>query len=151
MKNILYLLVFILFFGKILAQNTIASVEKNIIGIQIGPLGVWVNDEFRLTNKIALRAEAGLAAGYWAGSQFEGLGFLLTPAIRMEPRWYYNLDRRLRKGKDIKGNRGNFLTLQTSYYPNWFVIAEDSDGLEIKDQISIIPTWGIRRTLGETL
>ena len=108
MKNTFCLLAFILFCGKTLAQDTIPSVEKNITGIQIGPLGVWVNDEFRLTNKIALRAEAGLAAGYWAGSQFEGLGFLLTPAVRIEPRWYYNLDRRLRKGKEIKGNRGNF-------------------------------------------
>lgn len=125
-----------------------ASVEKNITGIQIGPTGIFANNEFKLTNQLVLRAEAGLSAGYWAGAQYDGLGFLLTPVLRAEPRWYYNLNRRVEKGRDIKGNSGNFIALQTSYYPDWFVISKE-DNLTVLNQISVIPTWGIRRTLGK--
>ena len=148
MKNLFLATTITLSFFTFKSNAQDASVEKNITGIQIGPLGAWVNSEFKLTDKIALRAEAGLAAGYWAGAQYEGLGFLLTPAVRVEPRWYYNLESRVKKDRNIKSNSGNFLALQTSYYPDWFVIAQDGDDIIVRDQISLVPTWGIRRALG---
>ncbi len=146
-KLVLTTTIFILFFvSNSNAQD--ASVEKNVTGIQVGPTGIFVNHEFKLTNQLVLRGEAGLAAGYWAGAQYDGLGFLLTPVLRVEPRWYYNLNRRVAKSRDIKANSGNFVALQMSFYPDWFVIAKE-DNITVFNQISIIPTWGIRRTLGK--
>ncbi len=74
----------------------------------------------------------------------------MTPVIKLEPRWYYNLNKRVTKSKNINGNSGNFLTLQTNYNPNWFVIS-NYDHLEVPNQISIIPTWGIKRNIGNHL
>ncbi|MBV6881963.1 hypothetical protein KVY03_19260 [Epilithonimonas sp. FP105] len=132
------------FFSK--AQN--ASVEKSTFGIQIGTLGIWAHREVKLTNEIALRAEIGMDAGFFGGSFYPKNGYLMTPVITLEPRWYYNLDKRVSKSKNISGNSGNFLTLQTSYHPNWFVIS-NYDNVEIANQISIIPTWGLKRNIGK--
>ncbi len=75
---------------------------------------------------------------------------LLVPVIKAEPRWYYNLNRRIRKGRDIKGNRGNFIALSTTYIPDWFIIDSNSDyDFYRRPILSIVPTWGIRRTLGK--
>ena len=125
-----------------------ASVEKSTYGIQAGILGIWAHREVKLTNEIALRAEIGMDAGFFGGSFYPKNGYLMTPVMTLEPRWYYNLDKRVSKSKNISGNSGNFLTLQTSYHPNWFVIS-NYDNVEIANQISIIPTWGLKRNIGK--
>lgn len=72
----------------------------------------------------------------------------MTPVITLEPRWYYNLEKRQSKSRSIAGNSGNFLTIQTSYHPNWFTIS-NYDNVEIVNQISVITTWGIKRNIGQ--
>lgn len=74
----------------------------------------------------------------------------MTPVITVEPRWYYNLNKRKSLTQNISGNSANFLTIQVSYHPNWFVIS-NYDNLQIADQISLIPTWGIKRNIGRHL
>jgi hypothetical protein len=129
----------------LISNSQTASVEKSTYGIQTGLVGVWVHNETKLSNQIALRSEIGLDAGFWGGSFYQG--YLMTPVIRLEPRWYYNLNKRVSKSRNIRGNSGNFITIQTNYNPNWFVIS-NYDNAEVADQISIIPTWGIRRNIG---
>ena len=129
------------------AKSQTASVEESTYGIQTGVLGIWAHNETKLSNQIALRTEIGMDAGFRGGSFYAKNRFLMTPVIRLEPRWYYNLNKRVSKSRNIIGNSGNFLTLQTSYYPNWFVIS-NYDNIEVADQVSIIPTWGIRRNIG---
>ncbi|MDO6389198.1 hypothetical protein Q4E40_03595 [Pontibacter sp. BT731] len=65
----------------------------------------------------------------------------------LEPKLYYNLDQRSLKSKDISGNSGNFFSLRTTYFPDWFVIS-NYDNINVLNQISVIPTWGIRRNIG---
>jgi len=143
-KMILTLSIFLItFFTN--AQN--ASVEKSTYGIQTGLLGIWAHREVKLTNQIALRQEIGMDAGFWGGSFYPKNGYLMTPVITLEPRWYYNLNKRISKSRNILGNSGNFLSFKTSYNPNWFVIS-NYDNIQIADQISIIPTWGIKRNIG---
>lgn len=125
-----------------------ASVEKSTYGIQTGLLGIWVHNEMKLTNQIALRTELGMNAGIFGGDFYPKTGFLMTPVITAEPRWYYNLEKRQSKSKNIAGNSGNFVSLQTSYHPNWFVIS-NYDNLKTFNLITVIPTWGIKRNVGK--
>jgi len=144
-KSMFYLSILMLTtFAK--AQD--ASVEKSTYGIQTGILGVWVHREVKLSNEIALRVELGMDAGIFGGSFYPKTGFLMTPVITVEPRWYYNLEKRQSKSKNISGNSGNFLSIKTSYNPNWFTIS-NYDNVEIINQFSIIPTWGIKRNIGQ--
>ncbi|SEA43619.1 hypothetical protein SAMN05443667_104205 [Flavobacterium gillisiae] len=127
------------------SQNT--SVEKSTFGVQTGFLGVWGHNESKLSNQIALRTEIGFDTGIWAGSFYDKTGVILVPVITMEPRWYYNLNKRVKKERRIDGNSGNFISLKTSYHPDWFVIS-NYDNMSIVSDISIVPTWGIRRNIG---
>jgi hypothetical protein len=127
------------------AQN--ASVEKMVFGIQTGFLGIWGHNESRLSNTVALRSELGFDSGIWGGDFYDGTGFLLTPVLTLEPRFYYNLNKRNSRSKNITNNSGNFISIKTSYHPDWFVISNYKDVSIISD-ISFIPTWGIRRNIG---
>ncbi|KIX20216.1 hypothetical protein SY27_13825 [Flavobacterium sp. 316] len=146
MKRIFLTLIFcgLTFIAK--AQNS--SVEKSTYGIQTGFLGIWAHNESKLSNSIALRTEIGFDSGIWGGDFYDKTGFLMTPVITAEPRWYYNLNKRESKSKKIDGNSGNFVSLKTSYHPDWFVIS-NTDNINVISDISIIPTWGIRRSIGK--
>src|SRR5690606_15525894 len=88
-----------------------ASVERSISGIQVGFLGIWAHNEARLSNKLALRSEAGFTSGIFGGSFYDKTGFILTPMFFLEPKLYYNLNKRSLKSKEISGNSGNFISL----------------------------------------
>jgi hypothetical protein len=123
-------------------------VEKSTSGIQTGFLGIWAHNEAKLSNQIVLRSEVGFDSGIFGGSLYEGTKFLFAPVITLEPKWYYNLNRRSSKSKNISGNSGNFVSLKASYNPDWFVIS-NYDDISVINQISIIPTWGVRRIIGK--
>ncbi len=136
----------LLFIFKTDAQNT--SVEKSIWGIQTGFLGIWVNNELKLSESFALRSEIGLDLDVF-GSDFGDIKTYLTyPVITIEPRWYYNFKKRVKKTKRTDGNSGNFIALKTSYHPDWFVISH-YENISIISDLSIVPTWGIRRNIAK--
>ncbi len=99
---------------------------------------------------MALRSEVGFDGGIYGGSFYGGVGLVMTPVLVLEPRWYYNLNRRISKSKNISGNSANFLSLRTSYNPDWFIISK-FDNINVVDQVSIVPTWGIKRNIKKHL
>jgi hypothetical protein len=132
------------------ANSQNERVEKSIFGIQTGFLGIWAHQELRLSNSIALRTELGLDGGLWGGSLYDKTGFLLAPVITAEPRWYFNLKKRVRKSRRTDGNSGNFFSIKSSYHPDWFVLS-NYDGVSIVSDLSIIPTLGLRRNIGNKI
>jgi len=123
------------------AQNS--TVEKSFSGVQIGLFGTGIYNELRLADKIALRGQFGFSLGIFDGN-YDETGFILYPEISFEPKWYYNLEKRVRKNKNIKNNGANFCSLNITYAPDWFVIPHHNN-LTIYKTLSIIPTWGFRR------
>jgi hypothetical protein len=148
MKKIIFLLLIISTIPNIFAQeNQTVSVEKSIFGVQTGLLGIWGHNESRLTKQFSLRSEIGMDMGILIGGNSND-NFVLIPVIRLEPRWYYNLEKRSNKSKSISKNSGNFLTVNTTYNPDWFSIS-NSDNIKVISTIAIIPKWGIKRTYGK--
>lgn len=129
-------------------QNSTPSLEKSVFGIQTGWLGLWGYNESRLSNTIALRSELGFDGGFWSGIVYEKDGFIMAPVIIAEPRLYYNLRKRVEKSRSIENNSGNFVALKLRYHPDWFAIS-NYEGANVVSDISIIPTWGIRRHIGK--
>lgn len=129
------------------SQNT--SVEKSTFGIQTGVLGIWVYNEIRLSNSIALRTELGSDFGIWETTFYDDYDspFIQTPVVVLEPRFYYNLKRRQEKSKRIDGNSGDFIAIKTSFHPEFALF--NRDNAPVVTDFSIIPTWGIRRNLGK--
>ena len=129
------------------SQNT--SVEKSTFGLQTGVLGIWAYNEAKLSNTIVLRTEIGFDFGIWETTFYDDYDspFLLTPVIVIEPRYYYNLKKRSENSKRIDGNSGNFIALKTSYHPELAIF--NTDDAPVVSDFAIIPTWGIRRNIGD--
>ncbi|MFY0675144.1 MAG: hypothetical protein JXQ87_17245 [Bacteroidia bacterium] len=129
------------------SQNT--SVEKSTYGVQTGVLGLWVYNESRLSNSFALRTELGFDFGIWETTYYDDYKspFIQTPVIVLEPRFYYNIKKRAQNSKQVDGNSGNFIALKTSYHPE--IALFNTDDAPVVSDFAIIPTWGIRRNLGE--
>ncbi|AUP79570.1 hypothetical protein [Flavivirga eckloniae] len=139
----------LMFFGfALVVKSQNASVEKSTFGIQTGFAGIWAYNELKLANQLALRTEIGLDA-YDNDDYYPETGFLLTTGITIEPRWYYNLNKRESQSKQINGNSGDFFSLKTSFHHNDLLIKFGNDkDTSMVNNLSIIPTWGIRRNLG---
>lgn len=147
-KNFILLPIFFIITSAFGQESQTVSVEKSIFGVQTGLLGIWGNNESRLTNQLSLRSELGMDMGVLIGGNSDD-GFVLIPVLRLEPRLYYNLETRSNKGKSISKNSGNFFTLSTTYNPDWFSIS-NSDNIKVVSTIAIIPKWGIKRTYGKS-
>lgn len=124
------------------------SVEKSVFGLQTGLIGVWAHHEAKLNNAIALRSEIGLDAGFFGGSWWDETLIVLAPSITVEPRWYYNLNRRVAKNKRIDGNSGNFISIKSTYLPDWFVIS-NSNNVSVIEHVQFVPTYGLKRNIGK--
>jgi len=128
------------------------SIEKSIYGIQAGFLGTWLYNESRLSNEFALRSQVGFDFRIEGFREFESFGpnddFYGILHISLEPRWYYNLEKRLKKGKTIERNSGNFIALLASANLEG-VSFTSNDRIESLHQIRLVPKWGIRRSLGK--
>ena len=141
-------------FGFMNAQETTASVEKSLFSVQTGVIGVWASHEARLANQWALRTEIGLDLWYYETYENYSLetkdkGSFLAPSLSVEPRWYYNLQKRANKGKLTANNSANFLTLSVKYFPDLFKLG-GPDNLSIPNQMSFTPKWGIRRAIAQS-
>ncbi|GEM55942.1 hypothetical protein FB1_21630 [Flavobacterium branchiophilum NBRC 15030 = ATCC 35035] len=137
----------ILAFQKQNAQNT--AVEKGVINVETGIFGAWISHEAKLGSEFALRSEFGLDAGLFGNAYSNGTGYIMVPVLKLEPRWYYNIDKRGHDSKNTLHNAANFLTLSVQYHPDWFVITNGSQ-TGIYNQVNLIPKWGIRRNIGKS-
>ena len=126
------------------AQDT--KLEESIFSVQAGFFGVFVNNEYAVSKKIALRSEIGYELIGYAYSEALGSSYKMMPVFTFEPRWYYNLTRRENKGKNITANSGNFVGIKTSFNPNVLTISKDELEYSL---ITMIPTWGLRRKMGK--
>ncbi|MAG87225.1 hypothetical protein [Zunongwangia profunda] len=146
-KIILVSLFLVLGSSGLKAQNY--SVEESLYGIQTGVLGLWAYNELRLADEFSFRTEIGFDGGLWANSFYSNgdMHYVFAPVITLEPRWYYNLNKRADRGRKTWNNAANFLSLDITVHPDLFVIS-DENNVSVPNQISFIPKWGIKRNIG---
>ena len=121
MKNLAITLLCSLSTFVIFAQE--ANVEKSIFRVQTGVFGLWDHNETKLNDQFILRSEIGLEDQFLTRAYYNSTSnVVLRPVLNLEPRWYYNLNKRLSQSKDIDGNAGNFAALKLSYLPDWFTV-----------------------------
>lgn len=146
MKKNIFLLLLVLYTLKIFSQERKVTVSKSNFDIQVGFLGLWFNNEFKITNKLSFKTELGLESSVFGGKLYNGTNFVMLPVVTFEPRLYYNLDKRKQKERIIKNNSGNYFSLKNSYTSNLFIISS-IENIIVNEQITIIPSWGMRRSI----
>lgn len=147
MKKIFTSLFILCLSTNLFAQDP-QGVEKSIFNVQEGILGIYINNESRLAERFTLRSEIGLEAGFF----FESVNyntFFMAPVINIEPRFYYNINKRARKDKRTANNSANFITTNIKFAPDAFVISNNQN-IKVFNQIAFIPKWGIRRSIGSS-
>lgn len=93
---------------------------------------------------------ANLGIGYngaYPELTYGGSGFIyiIAPFLDLQFKQFYNFRKRIRKGKEISGNSGNFISARViSYGPSI------ADNIYRKSDVdfAIGPTWGIQREYG---
>lgn len=124
-------------------------VQKSIYGVQIGVLGIWAHNESKLQKNVSLRTEVGFDTGLFSSNaDYSGtnVGVVFIPSISLEPRIYYNLQKRKNKSNSIEKNSGNFIALKLNFRPDWFTLSNVKN-TAVADNIAVIPKWGIKRTV----
>jgi hypothetical protein len=69
--------------------------------------------------------------------------------VSLEPRYYYNLKKRMAQGKSVNNLSANFLSLRFAGEKDFYNYTEDGEN-KVKrsnERISFIPTWGIQRRI----
>jgi len=141
-------LITIAFFSlDMFSQVEDVSVNQNQYNIQAG-FGIWVNNETKLIETVALRTELGLSGAYQKEGSESTLAFL--PGVSLEPRWYFNLKKRDSKGRDISFNSANYWSVKAFYISDAFIIATNNAELE-NDKLNVTINWGLKRNLSKKL
>ncbi len=123
------------------------GIEKSVWGIQTLMFPLSIYNETKLTNSIALRSELSWGFG-WTGSYISNMSnsWAIIPYLNVEPRYYYNLEKRNKKGKRTDANSGNYLSLFSGFQPGFGITSED---VNIHPMIYVIPSYGLRRNIGK--
>jgi hypothetical protein len=111
-------------------------------------LGAAVTLEKRIAEKFTVYLEGGLKSDfglnysrYKASESIKMVGFIGGSELR----YYYNLNRRMAKGKSIENNSGNFWSLGANYSFKPFLAPSE---IARHGVTTISPSWGIQRVVG---
>lgn len=138
----------ILFTSLIYGQEESPSTE-DIFGAQVGLIGGWIHYEKSFKNNFTADASVGYFGGFLQGTDSK-LDYVFTSSISVEPRYYYNFNKRVEKGKRTTNNAANFLAVNLSYIPDIGTTTNRSN-VSIDPSFIILPKYGLRRTLSNVL
>jgi hypothetical protein len=120
MKKIIFTIFFAALSQLAFSQDKETSLKKDIISADIGLLIVGINYERHLGGLFTLKSELGLGFGFSWGQDIINGGtyyvYVLTPVVIAEPRYYYNFNRRVEKGKKTSYNASNYFAMTTRYF-----------------------------------
>ena len=112
--------------------------------------GIGYNYEQVVAPKLTISAGASLRPladsyyNWYDGSSSTVWG--IYPSISLDPRWYINYNKRVKKGKMVTNNSSNFVSLMFEYVPDIAIIGDD--GI-IYPTLLVTPRWGMRRSFSE--
>ncbi|WP_289022772.1 hypothetical protein [uncultured Salegentibacter sp.] len=117
-----------------------ASVEDGLLSVNI--LTPAVEYEYGLTSSTTLDLRLGSAFAYWKNTYF-GENFGIYPILGIQYRYYYNLEKRLDKGKNLKNNSANYIALSGAVQSGKPIIGN----LEYNEAYfgTVGPVWGLQR------
>jgi len=122
--------------------------QKSFGGLQLGmfnrSIGILYYHEQKMNKDFFLRTEAGIKSGFSNKHTTLGAGFSI------QPRWYYNTEKRQALGKKTAGNSANFLGLNTFFtLPNYLYLQKGQESrflaYDYNKALRFSADWGIRR------
>jgi len=122
------------------------ELEKSVWRLRV--LGLGVENETRISPRGTFYGRFHFTSSSETIPQFDGTNKVLYsfyPALSGGVRHFYNLERRLAKGKSIRYNSGNYISGQVQY--NFPAINRNgSFNNDMSNSVSIAALWGFQRT-----
>lgn len=145
MKKYFIIIIIITFYHSMngqkdfLVRNTFFKVNLLTPGLTFEK-GLFPNTTFCI--------DANLSLGFSlrsSNSAPENSNFILltSPFLRGQYRYYYNLEKRKIKGKNISNNSGNFIAINSSYY---FRAINNNEFAHAYDGLTLGGIWGFQKT-----
>lgn len=144
-KSLLFL---ILIFPLFLYTQTQLSHSK-LRGIQVGYPGVYFYKESKIFKELYIRNEFGIER-YFNNQESDcnHRNKPFEPIVSFVPKWYYNMSKRDENSKNVSDLAYNYFSLnaKATINPNMLTGTQYVNSF---NQLSIIPTWGIRRNINK--
>lgn len=134
------LILFALILGHVISANAQTATVSNH-SFTINTIGFSYNYEHALGAKTTIVGRVGLLTPALGWSSWDGFGYSIAPGISVEPRYYYNAAKRLRKNKTVDFNAANYVALNVEYI--FEPIAHHS--FTTSPGLLLSPNWGMRR------
>lgn len=152
MNKLLFFTCLLLAGTSMMSSAQVSTVNNSAINMElrwgIGPVYTY---EYSLGRKFTVLGGAGINYSLieYINNVFDldsKNASCLAIQLNLQPRFYYNLDRRERLERKTLKNSADFFTLDIGYRFEPFYISVDIDG---KDILWVVPKWGMHRALGE--
>jgi hypothetical protein len=133
----------ILFLALALINTTFAQssklLEDNLFKIKI------ISPGFGYEKSTSHNTSVAFETSVFAGLNLRDseANYFLSPYVEGQFRNYYNLQKRISKGKSTLGNSGSYFAIQTSYY---FTPINNSEFSSVYDGLNIGSVWGFQKT-----
>ena len=142
----------IFFLLFLIVPNLVYSQQKNLFeaGLDIG--AAELSYERNLNDKFSIKTSVGYTGSIYRTS--EGMFndkkniFVLQPKIKVQPRFYYNKERRALKGKNTDYNSANFLSINVEYLSSELNIS--NAGFYKPEIFKLGLGWNLRRNIKDT-
>ena len=145
MKKIFFLVAFISLGNLFSQENKLQKQFKTDFNF----LGIGLSYEIPLSEKWNVDLSTGIGGGYRIGNGFAAEWVInSSPAayLKSEFKYYYNREKREKKGKNNLNNSGNYIAFQTKYNTKRFSISRIE--LPLENALLNEIHWGIQRSLG---
>jgi len=148
MKRQIFTLAMLFFGTASLAQKNTENKLRSLTKLNLELQGFGFSFEPRVDNLATIDLSTGIGTGgydIWS----ESLTYVFYPQgptafLSITPKFYYNRNKRLTKGKPVALNSGNYFGLRIKYTSS--SIAENTD---IRDALLFNVHWGMQRVLGK--
>ena len=121
----------------------------DIFSFKVGVIGAWLSYEKAVNDHFTLNSEFGYVGGFFKGTNSKA-DYVATTTFNLEPRHYYNFNRRSGKGKETKNNSANYISSEFFLIPD-LLSSTNRDNLFVNRSLSIVPKYGLRRSISEYL
>jgi hypothetical protein len=143
MKKFIYILTFIFFNTSYSQYNDL----ENQFKLEYNLLGAGVSYEIPISEKFLFNLGLGVGGGVDNSESYVWeFNSSLAAYFKGEFKYMYNREKRLKKGKSIENNAGNYIAFQTKYFTRRF--SEDINFSPLQKAILNEFHWGLQRSLG---
>lgn len=116
--------------------------------VSIFPLGYAYEKKIGQEFTIEMGADFSFDTYYKDASDFQDYALAVNPTIHLEPRYYYNLERRYRRGRNVSNNAASYIGIYSELILNP-LIEENNNYFPVYDRFRIGPAWGMQRNIGK--